>query len=202
MPMFHFLYLRWIALLLGMGLSMSAHALTAEQVLGEYWKDPIFGQAAASFDTRLEVLNGRIWPSEFQAPKGQNARFVFINKTDQPHLLAFTRDEDALLKDVEFKKFAMDELFHAEQMQNQPRGGHHHSGSSADDAQDIVKTMSQRPSVFVSPGEEKEILIRLEHDERVSIICVLDEHYDMGYRSVLEPVSPDEIVPGALQQIY
>jgi len=195
---------RYVISLLCLMCASVAQALTPEQVLGEYWKDPIFGQAAASFNTRIEILNGRIWPREFQAPQGQNARFVFINKTDQPHLLAFTRNESALLKDSSFKQFADDELYHAEQKMNQPRGGghHHHAGSSTDDAQDIVKTMSQRPTVFVSPGEEKEILIRFEAGEKVSIICVLDGHHEMGHRSLLQPVPPDQIIPGALQQIY
>lgn len=182
--------------------SAVVYALTPEQVLGEYWKDPIFGQASASITSNVEILNQQVWPEKIQVPIGQNVRFLFINKTSESHLFAFTRDLEGLLTDEQFQKFSEDELYHSQQKSKEQGGHHNHAGTSTDEAQDIVKTMAQRPTVFIEPGDQKEILIRFEGSEPVTIACVLGDHYETGYRSEIVLVSPDKFKADAMQRPY
>lgn len=159
--------------------------ITAEQVLGEYWKDPLFGEAASEKTVVVEVLSGRFWPREVNVPVSKNIRFVFRNKSKQAHLIAVAEDIKVLLADERFKKFVEDELYHSQQQVVSGRG-HSHTGSSVDDAESLVKTLSQWPTVFIKPGDEKEILIRFDKTELVSFYCVLDQHQISGYHGLIE----------------
>ncbi len=161
------------------------NAITPEQVLGEYWKDPLFGAAAADHTLNVEILVEKIWPETLSAPLHKNTRFVFENKTAEPHLLVFTRAAKKVLEDESFQKFAADELYHSQQKQAHSAGHHSHAGSSTDDAQSIVKTMDQRPTVFVESGDRKEILIHFMSEEPIEIFCALDAHREAGYSSDL-----------------
>ena len=87
---------------------------TAEQVLGEYWKDPLFGEAAADVSIPIELLSSKIWPETINVAADKNIRFVFHNKSDQFHLVAFSADVNGLLNDQAFQNFIKDEVSHSE----------------------------------------------------------------------------------------
>lgn len=165
-----------------------AYGITPEQVLGEYWKDPLFGKAASEHTINLEVLHRRIWPMEIKVPTGKNIRFVVQNKTSEAHLIAFSAEPETLMADDGFKKFAQDELYHASQKAEQGAGHHHHHdmGDAADETQDIVKTLDQKPTVFVSAHDQKEMLINFSKPQTISIFCTLDGHVEDGYISRLD----------------
>ena len=165
----------------------SIAGLTAEQVLGEYWKDPLFGEAASEATISVDLLFDQVWPFKITVPSGKNIRFVFFNKSEQPHLMAFTSDISIQLADERFKKFVKDELFHSQQRVIAGRG-HSHSGSSVDDAQALVKTLDQWPTIFVKPDDKKEILIRFDEPATISFVCVLDMHEEKDYRGIIEVV--------------
>ncbi len=171
----------------------AAAGVTAEQILGQYWKDPLFGAAAAEKTVVVEVLNRRMWPERITVDPDTTIRFVFENKSEEPHLLAFSADIEALLNDESFRKFREDEIFHASKKQ-QPSGHHHHEGGSVDDAAALVKLISQRPTVFVSGYDRKEILIKFNPDDKVRIFCALDSHHETGYVSqvVVRDKKPNE----------
>lgn len=152
--------------------------MTAESVLGEYWKDPLFGVAAESKTIQVEILSDRLWPGYIEVPASETIRFIFLNRSKKQHLFAFASDISALRKDETFTKFVADELYHASQEANRDPRGHSHGSSSVDDAEAIVKLLEQRPTVFVQPNETKEILIRFNETGIVALSCVLDAHND------------------------
>lgn len=168
--------------ILGVLCPLYTYALTAEQVLGEYWNDPLFGQAAAEHTVELEVLHRRIWPMEVTVPSEKNIRFIVKNKTEEMHLLAFTKQPERLIADEHFKMFVNDELHHARQS-SAAHHHDHHSDGAADKTQDIVKTLDQNPTVLVRNNEEKEILISFSDVGELYVFCVLDEHQKKGYVS-------------------
>ncbi len=159
--------------------------LTAEDVLGEYWKDPLFGEAAESQTVNVEILHGKIWPEHIKVPLNQAIRFVFLNKSSESHLFAFTNDIVGLMAKESFQKFIQDEIFHSQQVQADPRS-HSHSSSSVDDAEAIVKRIDQRPTVFVKPNDVKEILVRFSEQEFIELRCVIDEHSEKLIKGVIE----------------
>jgi uncharacterized cupredoxin-like copper-binding protein len=166
-------------------LSINSQAgITAEQILGEYWKDPLFGAAATEQTVLVDVSTGQVWPSEITVPVSKNIRFVFSNKSSESHLFAFTQDVDVLLKNEEFIKFVKDELYHSQQTVN-TSSGHSHSGTSVNDAEAIVKKLSQRPTVFIKPDDLKEILIRFDEPIKLNFTCVLDPHEDKPYTGII-----------------
>ena len=160
--------------------NQSAAGITAEQVLGEYWKDPLFGEAAAELSISIEILSHRLWPELIKVSAGKNIRFVFLNKSDEPHLIAFSADMNSLLGDQKFQRFVKDELSHAEKKVITGEN-HSHADSSANDAATIVKTLIQRPTVFVLPQDKKEILIHFDEAGSIAVFCVLDGHYEQGF---------------------
>jgi len=164
--------------------------LTAEQVLGEYWKDPLFGEAATEETVSIELLFDGIWPAKISVPKDTNIRFVFNNKSAQSHLVAFTADLTELLADQAFQKFVEDELYHSQQTVVSGTG-HSHSGTSVSEAEALVKTLKQRPTVFVKAGDLKEILIRFDQVMSLSYVCVLDEHEGMAFTGQLKVIEND-----------
>lgn len=165
-----------------------ASEITAERVLGEYWKDPLFGVAAESHTIQVDVLNDRLWPDNIQIPASETIRFVFFNRSKKQHLLAFAIDMQALRQDETFQKFIADELFHAKQEANHDPRSHSHSSSSVDDAESIVKLLEQRPTVFVKPGETKEILVRFDQTDTVALSCVLDAHNETLINGSIEVI--------------
>jgi uncharacterized cupredoxin-like copper-binding protein len=150
--------------------------ITAESVLGEYWKDPLFGVAAESRTVQVEILSDRLWPGFIEVPVQETIRFVFLNRSKKQHLFAFTLDLQALLEQKTFQKFIADELFHANHAEASDPRSHTHASSSVDDAEAIVKELAQRPTVFLKPGETKEILVRFNEPGEVLLSCVIDRH--------------------------
>lgn len=167
--------------------SLFSHAgITAEDVLGEYWKDPLFGEAAESQTIHIEILQGRIWPEQISVPIDQTVRFVLINKSEETHLFAFTNNLAVLRAEPEFKRFIDDELYHAETAAKAPIHAHSHSGTSVDDAQAIVKLLEQRPTVLVKPEDKKEILIRFTKSELIELHCVIPAHYEKNLKGIIK----------------
>jgi len=161
--------------------------LTAEQVLGEYWKDPLFGEAASEATIFVDLVSDDVWPPKITVPLARNIRFVFLNKSKQPHLMAFSKDIRIQLADERFQKFVDDELFHSQQKVIAGLG-HSHASSSVDDAQALVKTLDQWPTVFVKPEDRKEILIRFDELTTISFTCALGDHEEKEYKGLIEIV--------------
>lgn len=164
----------------------SLAGITAEDVLGEYWKDPLFGEAAESQTIHVEILQGRIWPEQISVPVDQTVRFVLINKSEEIHLFAFTNNVASLKTQSEFKRFIDDELYHAETEARAAGHAHSHSATSVDDAQAIVKLLEQRPTVLVKPEDKKEILIRFTKNEIIELHCVIPAHYEHNLKGIIK----------------
>lgn len=160
--------------------------ITAEAVLGEYWKDPLFGEAAESHTVKIEVLNGKIWPNTISVKHSETIRFVFLNKSKENHLFAFAKDVDVLIKEDVFQRFIQDEIYHSKQESTSDPRAHSHSSSSVDDAEAIVKLLSQRPTVFIKPNDIKEILIRFLEPASVELRCVISAHQDKAIEGMVE----------------
>jgi|GEM_PF-1514265 len=166
--------------------SLSGFAgFTAEEILGEYWKDPLFGEAASEATVSIELLPGMIWPNNVTVPLAKNVRFVFINKSEESHLIAFSEDIKKQLADDRFQKFIKDELYHSQQ-QVIGGTGHSHSGQAVGDAEALVKKLDQWPTVFVKPDEIKEILIRFDIPMQLPFICVLETHEEKEYKGIID----------------
>ena len=160
----------------------AAHALKPEDVLGEYWKDPLFGSAAAEETVQIEILHKLIWPKAFEVPVGKNIRFVVTNKTEVVHSLALAEDPEALLNDPQFVQLRDEDVFHASQAPVRSEG-HVHAGGNVDDPQPIVLTMDRNPSVTVRPGEFKELIVRFDSARQLHLFCTLEEHRFEGFAS-------------------
>lgn len=163
---------------------LTSFALEPEQVLGEYWKDPLFGEAAAEQTIEIEVLNQRLWPEQVRVPVGKKLRFVATNKSDELHLLAFAAEPAKLMQDSGFQTFLNDEVYHA-RLTPVVNGQHQHASTNVDDAKSMLKTLSERPTIIVRPNEFKEVLIRFQEAQTLIIFCALDEHRHEGYLSTL-----------------
>jgi len=174
---------RLIVLLLA--LSATAHALKPEDVLGEYWKDPLFGAAAAKETVQVEILHKLLWPKEISVTRGHNIRFVVTNKTPMLHVLAFSEDPETLLVDDDFQVYLQEDLFHAS-MEPITHGQHTHAGTAVDDPKPIVLTMDRNPSVLVRPEEFKEVIIQFESQTSVTLFCVVSGHEDERHQSVIK----------------
>ena len=164
----------FLSLLLLFTLTTNA-GVTAEDILGEYWKDPLFGQAATDRTVELEVLVGRVWPQSVNISSGSKVRVLVKNRTNEPHLLVFTKDLKALYQSEAYKMFVLDELYHSKKKAQQG-SGHSHSGNSVGDAESIVKPLSQNPSVFVVGGDRKEVLIEFEGTGIANYSCMIESH--------------------------
>lgn len=160
--------------------------LTAEDVLGEYWKDPLFGEAAESLTIEIDILNGRIWPQLIKVPQSETIRFIFLNKSSSSHLFVFTNDIAFLMAQESFKTFIADEIFHSKQDPKADPRSHSHSSTSVDEAEAIVKRLDQRPTVFIKPNDIKEILVHFSKPEIVELRCVIDIHKDKILKGIIE----------------
>jgi len=165
---------------------------TAEEILGEYWKDPLFGEAASEATISIELFQDMIWPNKVIVPLSKNVRFVFTNKSQESHLVAFSTDIQKQLVDERFQKFIKDELYHSQQ-QVIGGTGHSHSGSAVGDAEALVKTLDQWPTVFVKPDDKKEILIRFDELMQIPFICVLDTHEEKEYKGVIDVIESTDL---------
>lgn len=155
--------------------STSSVAITPEQVLGEYWKDPLFGEASSDKSVSIEILQGTLWPKTIIAQKDQTLRILFINKTEELHFIAISEDIESLVKDEEFKLFVKEEIYHAE-LNPITNGQHTHASTELDDAKSIVVTLDDRPTVLIPRHDKKEILIRLNKAVAINLQCILDGH--------------------------
>lgn len=187
---------RYLCMLLpsfGFAVNPCSAGVTAEQVLGEYWKDPLFGAAAAEISINVDILPDHLWPKTITVPANKTIRFVFVNKSKEPRLIAFSDDVNTLLADSEFTQFVKDEMLHSEKKVVAGEGhSHSHGSSSADDAKSIVKTLAQRPTVFVVPDDLKEILVRFDEPASIKMFCAIDAHHANGFLVTVEVVKPNE----------
>ena len=87
----------------------SLAGFTAEEILGEYWKDPLFGEAAANTTISLELLPGMIWPNKVTVPLSKNVRFVFINKSEE-----MVTAKEQITTAITFQEEAANEMFGTE----------------------------------------------------------------------------------------
>jgi hypothetical protein len=192
MPVYKILTLS-IIFLFSATISQSGLAgVTAEEILGEYWKDPLFGEAASEVTISIELLPGMIWPNNVIVPLSKNIRFVFTNKSAESHLVAFSTDIQKQLEDERFQNFIKDELYHSQQ-QVIAGTGHSHSGSAVGDAEALVKTLDQWPTVFVKPNDKKEIIVRFDELIQVPFICVLDSHEENEYKGVIDIIESTDL---------
>ncbi|MFT7186180.1 MAG: hypothetical protein ACI84K_001573 [Pseudohongiellaceae bacterium] len=192
MSEFKLLFITHTFLLCAMFSQSSLAGVTAEEILGEYWKDPLFGEAASDTTISIELLPGMVWPNKVDVPLSKNVRFVFTNKSAESHLVAFSVDIKKQLKDERFQKFIKDELYHSQQQVIAgPR--HSHSGSATGDAEALVKTLDQWPTVFVKPDDKKEILIRFDILTQIPFICVLKAHEDKAYKGVIDIIESTDL---------
>jgi uncharacterized cupredoxin-like copper-binding protein len=164
---------------------MPASALEPESVLGEYWKDPLFGEAAAEAEVQIELLHRLLWPQEFTVTAGHKVRLNVFNKTEELHVLALTADPGQLNLDSEFQAFISEEVFHASMKDGYVSGHHDHHVSSGDAALSLVRNLDQKPTITVAPGDNKELIIRFDDAAVVHLRCVIDGHEDLKHHSLI-----------------
>jgi hypothetical protein len=192
MPVLKFSIITFIFLLSSLFSLSSFAGFTAEEILGEYWKDPLFGEAASQATISIELLPGMVWPDKITVPLSKNIRFVFTNKSEESHLIAFSVDIQKQLEDERFQLFIKDELYHSQQ-QVIGGTGHSHSGQAVGDAEALVKTLDQWPTVFIKPEDKKEILIRFDEVMQLPFICVLETHEEKDYKGVIEIIESTDL---------
>jgi len=159
-------------------------ALEPEDVLGEYWKDPLFGEALPEQEYQIDVLYKQLWPAKLAVAQGQKVRFEFFNKTDEAHVFAFTHDITLLEQSDGFQAFINDEIMHANTASSTV-DGHHHSDTSTDDAKSMVRTMDQIPTVTLKPQDRREIIIRFTKLTPVFLHCLVPGHEAHGHHSFI-----------------
>jgi len=164
-------------------LPTSAVALQPEDILGEYWNDPLFGVASAQKTVHVEALYRLLFPELITLESGATTRFVFENKTDQVHVFLFSESVDGALEE-DFRLFVEDEVRHAT-MEVSSNDGHVHSHSNTDDAKSIVGTLADKPTMTIQPGDTREIILRFDQPGRVHLRCVLEGHEDLEHESVI-----------------
>lgn len=169
-------------LLLSSFFSASNAEITAESALGEYWKDPLFGEAAGEMFVNYELLWNRVYPAQEQLPLDKKIMFAFENRDSQMHIMAFSHTPKELLVDEQFKALVDDTLIHARQEKTYGNN-HQHNNSDVTNPQEFVKVLEDLPLVVVKPSSRKEIVIRFVDSSPVTIFCVLDDHFDKGYFS-------------------
>jgi uncharacterized cupredoxin-like copper-binding protein len=175
-------------------LAANAQALKPEDVLGEYWKDPLFGAAAAKETVQVEILHKLLWPIKTSVTQGENIRFVVTNKSPSLHVLAFSTEPEALVADDDFQQYLKEDLYHAA-MEPVVDGQHTHAGTAVDNPKPIVLTMERNPSVLVRPDEFKEVIIQFDAPKDVILFCTIAGHEDEGHRSIIQvlPGNPETL---------
>lgn len=165
--------------------SISIAEITAEAVLGEYWKDPLFGAAAGELSQSFELLKNRVIPNQATIKLNKKIQIVFENRDSEMHIMGFSHNPLALLADEDFKALVADTVHHANQ--NKSYGNNHqHSNSDVTNPQEFVKTINDLPLVVIKPKSRKEIIIRFDDQNPVKIFCVLDDHIHTGYLAEID----------------
>jgi len=183
--------LRLCAILFSIVLSSNSFALEPEEVLGEYWKDPLFGVAAAESTHRVEVLYQLLYPELIKTISGQKMRFIFENKSDEVHVFLFSSSPDELQEDQTFQAFVADEVHHATMKSHSGEGHNHTESSSAKDTKSIVSVLEDRPTMTIEPWDTREIILRFDQAGVVYLRCILDGHEDHNHNSVIEVTPAD-----------
>ncbi|KZY71078.1 hypothetical protein A3742_00900 [Oleiphilus sp. HI0071] len=165
--------------------SLSAYALKPEDILGEYWKDPLFGVASAESVHRVEVLYKLLFPEQIEVLTNQKTRFVFDNRTDEVHVFLFSAEPADAMKDAEFKAFVEDEVRHA-RMEVSSADGHVHSNTNTDAAKSMVGTLADRPTMTIQPQDTREMIIRFDTPTKLVLRCVIEGHADHGHESYIQ----------------
>ena len=170
--------------------SSLVYALEPEEILGEYWKDPLFGVASANQRVQVEVLYGMLFPQTINVPANQRVRFVFQNKSEDIHVFLFEQHGDNALSDDAFKAFVADEVHHASMALSSNDGHvHAHNGANADGTKSIVGRLSDRPTMTLQAHDEREMILMFDAPGMVSLRCILEGHEDLGHESVLKVVA-------------
>lgn len=165
------------------GMSLSVYSLEPEDILGEYWKDPLFGVASAENVQKVEVLYKLLFPQEMEVFSGQRTRFVFENKTEEVHVFLFSDEPSYAMRDKQYQAFVKDEVMHAT-MPGDHSGGHDHSsGSGNSAAKSMVGSLEDKPTMTLQPNDTREIIIRFDKPTTLTLRCVLEDHADMGHES-------------------
>lgn len=165
--------------------SLPVSSLEPEDILGEYWKDPLFGVASAQSVHRVEVLYKLLFPERLEVFTSQKTRFVFENNTDEVHVFLFSSEPSEALNDREYIDFVNDEVMHA-RMEVTSNEGHVHSSGNTDDAKSMVGTLADRPTMTIQPHDTREMIIRFDEPATLVLRCVLEGHEDLGHESVIK----------------
>ena len=168
-----------------LGSSLSVYSLEPEDILGEYWKDPLFGVASAENAQKVEVLYKLLFPQEMEVFSGQRTRFVFENKTEEVHVFLFSSEPSHALHDEQYQAFVKDEVMHAT-MPGNHSGGHDHSSAAGNSAaKSMVGNLEDKPTMTLQPNDTREMIIRFDAPTTLTLRCVLEDHADMGHESVI-----------------
>lgn len=159
--------------------------ITAESVLGEYWKDPLFGEAAGELTQTFELLKNRVIPDQATIKLNKKIQIIIENRDSDMHIIAFSPTPLALLADEVFKTLVDDTVLHARKKKVYGNN-HQHSSSDVSSPQEFVKNMDDLPLVVVKPYTRKEIIIRFNESNPVTVFCVLDDHINSGYVSKID----------------
>ena len=165
--------------------SLSGYALKPEDILGEYWKDPLFGVASAESVHRVEVLYKLLFPEQIEVFTEQKTRFVFENRTDDVHVFLFSAEPTEALSDDEYKAFVEDEVRHA-RMEVSSADGHVHSNTNTDAAKSMVGRLEDRPTMTIQPKDTREMIIRFDEPTVLVLRCVIEGHEDLGHESRID----------------
>lgn len=174
--------------LLGLSLasySVSGYGLEPEDILGEYWKDPLFGVASAESVHRVEVLYKLLFPEQIEAFTEQKTRFVFENRTDEVHVFLFSLEPSEAMGDEKYKAFVEDEVKHA-RMEVSSADGHVHSNTNTDAAKSMVGTLADRPTMTIQANDTREMIIRFDEPATLVLRCVIEGHEDLGHQSTIK----------------
>lgn len=165
-----------------MSLVAPASALTAEDVLGDYKSDPLFGVAAAEREVVLELLHRLIWPKESEVRHGERIRIKLINKSKRAHAVVFSTEPSSIIKDKDFQAFVKDDLMHAS-LEPIRDGQHTHADLGFSAPKAMVKKISDHPVLTVRAGEFREMIVEVDVNEAIIVVSVSEEVFEDGYVS-------------------
>lgn len=162
--------------------SVSKAEITAESVLGEYWKDPLFGVVAGEVSITFELLQYGVIPHRINTLPNKRVQVIFKNNDTEMHIMAFAQNPSALLSDEQFLSSVDDVYSHAKEKVKYI-GNHQHTDASISNSKKFIKTIEDLPLVVIKPRESKEVIIKFNGSNSVKVFCVLDGHIDRGYIS-------------------
>lgn len=171
-----FAFVSWVPL---------SNAVQPEDILGEYWNDPLFGVASADIVQRVEVLHRLLFPNTIEINAGEVVRFVFENKTDEAHIFLFSQDPQSDLLDGDYMDFVHDEHHHATMPPDNTEGHKHAHNTESDDAKSIVGTLSDRPTMALTAFDKREMILSFDSPAKVFLKCILEGHEDQNHESIV-----------------